>query len=122
MRILIIEDLDIWQAKYRQQLPAEVEIVQATSLADARVEMATMVINEEPFDAIIVDGYFDGEEADTMNLIERFRASGFPGPLIAASGSSEYNELLMQAGCTHNAKDKTGVVPLLLKILNLPPA
>lgn len=121
-RILIIEDVELWQEKYRKKLPATVEIVRATTMREAKVEMAIMATGGNPFDAIVVDGYLDGEQTDTRRLVELLRASGFSGPLIAASGSSEFNEVLMKAGCTHNAVNKAAVAHTLLRILHLPSA
>ena len=128
-RVLIIEDKEEWQEKYRRGLPSVVEIVGATNLKDANVAIAQLATGIATFDAIVVDACLRGDDPDTLHLVERLRAIGFTGPIIAGSNSEYYNSVLMHAGCTHEAKSrnpqaldpraKEGVLPILLTVLNL---
>lgn len=130
-RILIIEDSDRWQGKYRAGLRrSTVEIVEARTFGDAEKVIKQMIAGATTFDAIVFDGCLnDKDDFDAPPLVQMVKGFGFKGPMIAGSNSNYYNGKLMEAGCTHEARaldrqssfplEKEGVLPILRTVLNL---
>jgi hypothetical protein len=118
-KILIIEDSAVWQANYRTGLPATVEIIEARTFEEGRTAIAQLATNPTAFDIMIVDGCLYSDNFDTPPLVEQALSLGFKGPIVAGSSNPTLNEMLMQRGCTHNAKIKESVLRFLRTNFNI---
>ncbi len=112
-KVLIVEDKDYIQARWRQALDGRVEVVSAFSIKEAMDKFAT---NPDVV-AIVMDACVPGEEPTTPPLVTKFRET-FKGPMIAASAAPWYRKELMRAGCDHESQ-KDDVPQKLLEILGL---
>ncbi|MBI2037522.1 MAG: hypothetical protein HYT15_01125 [Candidatus Magasanikbacteria bacterium] len=118
-RVLVIEDLTEWQTKYRQDLPATVEIVPVTTLAGATTVVNQILAHTVPdFDVIVVDGSLH-ESGDTVLLAKRLGEAGYGARMIAGSNSIDSNfDLRVISGCEHEAR-KDQVVDKIREILGI---
>ena len=58
---------------------------------------------KDDISAIILDGCIPGHALNTERFILGARAGGFTNPIIAASSSWLYRDLMVEAGCSHQA-------------------
>lgn len=111
--ILIADDLPGVISRYEDRLHSDTTTtVSATSLE--QLELVFDVYFEE-IDAIILDGCIPGNDLNTVEFIERARQQGFYRPIIAASSAAYFRQLMVEAGCSHEAsKDKAPELALQL--------
>lgn len=86
MRILIIEDEDIWAERARvavAELP-DAELVHARTGADGRARALS-----EPFDLLILDRVIDSDGADGLKLLADLRERGVTAPALILSSLGE---------------------------------
>lgn len=53
--------------------------------------------------AIILDGCIPGHSVNTIGFILEARSSGFTAPIVASSSLQSYREMMVRAGCSHQA-------------------
>lgn len=58
---------------------------------------------KDDISVIILDGCIPGHSLNTERFILDARASGYSNPIIAASSSWLYRDLMVEAGCSHQA-------------------
>ncbi|MDO8589727.1 MAG: response regulator [bacterium] len=111
-KVLIVEDEEEWQRIWTRHLKREgAEVIVASSVEDG----------ERLFEAnadltlVIIDGSVGGEKLNSASLIQKMRQT-FPGPIVAASGSSIFRKQMMKIGCSHEA-EKHMISMLVSKIL-----
>lgn len=110
-RVLIVEDKEEVQARYKGYLP-ELEIVSALTIPDA-----LQAFEDNPnFDAIVMDACVPGDTPNTISLVMHFRDT-YEGPMIAASSEESYRIRLMKAGCDHES-NKDDLPQNLLQVLS----
>lgn len=110
-RILIVEDDAAQQARYKAALP-EHEIVPAETWSDG---LRLFMANKDSLDAIVLDGILGSNGLYGYELVQAIKATGYEGPIIAASGSATQREKMMQAGATYERLKPD--VPLFLNHL-----
>ena len=104
MIVLVVDDEKTWPDYYRTCVIDEpVQVFHAW-----RIDEAEQLLDEhrENIEVIIVDGYLGEPFQETLEFISRIRASGFTGPLIAASSSYKNNLAMRTRGCSHIAECK----------------
>ncbi len=86
MRILIIEDEDLWAERAREAV---------ADLPDARLEHARTGADgraralAEPFDLLILDRVIDSDQADGLKILAELRARGVTAPALILSSLGE---------------------------------
>lgn len=58
---------------------------------------------KDDISAIVLDGCVPGHTVNTLPFILGARSRGFTAPIIAASSSLPYRQMMMRAGCSHQA-------------------
>ena len=112
MKVLVVDDERCYWRQWQEELPA-VKIIGASSAAEAEEKFSA---NEEDIIAVVLDGSLSlAGHLDTLPLVEVFRRT-FKGPIIAASGCTDYREQLVEAGCDHEI-EKNFVARLLRDII-----
>ena len=93
--VLIVEDEERWQEQFKSFLPDTATVLQATSLAQAE-----KLYSENPMiDFIIMTGCVDHADLlDTIPLIKKIRET-YKGEMVAISGSYDYVDDMIAAGC-----------------------
>lgn len=111
--ILIIEDslALIEDAKFR--LAGLCKLTFASNISDARSQIHN---NLDSFDLIAFDACLPGETPNTIPLVHEAIKLKFKGEMIAISSAPDYNQLLLNAGCT-KAIYKPEVIDLILDLL-----
>lgn len=69
--------------------------------------------------AIIIDGCIPGHTPNTLEFIKLARLTGFDKPIIAASSSPLYRNMMVDAGCSHQAP-KAMAAELVADLLTRP--
>lgn len=110
--IFIVEDNADTVEAYTEVLRGSAVVVAATTVPEAEAVIASGI----PFAAVLMDGCLTGHELETEPLVRLLRDGGFPGPVIATSSRSEFQERLLAAGCDH-ACDKGDAWKLALELL-----
>ncbi len=95
-RILFVEGDHDWLRRYRDELP-QLDFRGAVTLEEAE----DFWRNDGPFDCIVVCGFLPGRASSTVPFVQKVRAEGFGGPIIAASNSCHTRDELLEAGCSH---------------------
>lgn len=109
-KVLIVEDDDLCQTMYTDCLGKTTEILSATTLEDGK-----RLFDENPDIAIVVmDACVPGGKPNSMKLVKHIRKT-FSGPMIAASSDSDYQDILVEAGCS--LKSPKYEVPSLVREL-----
>ncbi|MDD5289807.1 MAG: hypothetical protein PHT40_01230 [Patescibacteria group bacterium] len=116
-KVLVVEDRDSDFSPMERVFKfhdknSEIEILHAKTLKEGE----NLFFANPDVEVIIMDACVEGDEPDSMPLIEKIVKSGFKKPIIAASGSSLNNDELITAGATHKA-DKYKAVKLALQFL-----
>lgn len=112
-KVLIVEDNEMQQAKYREALKSFVIIFEALTIDKAEEFFA----QHTNFDAIIFDACVPGNTPTTPPIIKKFKET-FLGPMIATSSDLNYRTLLLHAGCNYESS-KDNVPGFLLEVLKL---
>lgn len=117
-RILIVEDKQRHYTRWQAALDEVAECTIATSIDEARDAFA-----RGQFDLIILDACVPGDHPTTPPLAREFRET-FSGPMVAASSSYGYCEMLRHAGCDYfvDHRGKLAVPEIVLAILFAQPA
>ena len=112
--ILLVEDGVQYLVHWKRELEDDgYEVFCAENIPDALALFPT-----KQWAAIAVDGCIGGDEFNSPPLIKKFKAESQPGcPIIAASRSEELREMMVAAGCTHEARKKDHVPGLIDHIL-----
>ncbi len=114
--VLVVEDYGSYFQRIQADLGDKVEILWAKTKETAKEFFENKCKN---LALIIMDACVPGDEPNTMELVEKIKASNkFKGPIIACSAIDEYREKLLNAGATHEA-DKRGAGKLALELLGL---
>ena len=116
MKVLFVDDSRSQLESYHVRSAAFPEGTQcffAHTLA-----MAGARFRAHQFDAIVLDGCVPGDELNSLPFIDMVRARGYTGILVAASGSTVFRKQMMDAGCTHEVREKGQAIKLLLEVLN----
>ncbi len=96
--LLLVEDLKHHQKEFIDALQNTVDITCASTEKEAREAFT----GKKDFDIIAMDGCLNGDKVDTVELVKFIRLT-YTGPIVAISGSIEYNKTLLAAGCSHQA-------------------
>ncbi len=102
VKILLVEDQPRYHQRWQREiaeLTERVEVLSALSISEAEEYFATHV---RELAAIAIDACVPGDQPNTICLVKKFRKK-FKGPIIAISGQSEFKQLLLQAGCSHES-------------------
>lgn len=112
--VFIVEDDLDTQKTYTEALGSLVRIITATSIEEAerKWEQYKLIIT-----LVVMDGCVQSHTLNTPPLVQKIRET-FDGPILAASSSKHYRDVLMQCGCTHSPERKQFVPALVLEILN----
>ena len=71
---------------------------------------------KDDISAIILDGCIPGHSVNTIEFILNARSTGFTKPIVASSSLESYREMMVRAGCSHQApKDEAAM--LVAKLL-----
>lgn len=101
--VLLVDDREDVIHYYKQQLLETYNI--STMSATTLKELDEKFDEYSPeIDVIILDGCMPGDDLNTVDFITRARAEGFAKPIIAASGSPLYRQLMFEAGCSHKSE------------------
>ena len=98
-RILLIEDNYDKQKMFIDALKDKATIACATTEEQAR----EIFDKTQNITLIAVDACLVRDEPDTLGLVAYLR-SKYIGPIIAISSNKDYNQKLMNAGCSHQEK------------------
>jgi len=112
-KVLVVEDEKFFHDKWRNELGDKIILLSAFSIEDAEKQFAS----NSDIAAIVMDACVPKDVSITLYLVQDFRKT-FTGPMIAASGSGEYRQQLIQAGCDHESK-KSSVPQKILEVLGL---
>lgn len=91
MRILFVENHEVFAAVVGEKFLAAHEVVVVPSLAGARASLAA-----QRYDAILLD--FDLDDGKGVELAVELRAAGDATPIIAVSAREDGNQKLITAG------------------------
>ena len=97
-KILIVEDDTYYYNEWRLELEGMVVLIFASSIKEAEQQFTT----NPDLSVIVMDACVPGDRPTTPPLVQKFRET-FSGPMIAISGSEQYRNQLMQAGCDHKS-------------------
>lgn len=100
---LIADDIPKFISYYKKELlnRHNVSTISATTLSMLYKQFDKYI---DSIDVIILDGCIPGSTLNTLGFIEYARRSGFTKPIIAASSLPYYRELMLDAGCSHEAE------------------
>ncbi|OGD67727.1 hypothetical protein A2442_04120 [Candidatus Campbellbacteria bacterium RIFOXYC2_FULL_35_25] len=114
--ILVVEDhvIDFMMMKRMLVGRGDVDVIRHETLEGCET---IFFENLEAIDLVIMDACVPGDEPNSMPLIRKMKKSGFDKPIITASSKESYNQILLDAGATHNGKSKMGAVELALTLL-----
>jgi CheY-like chemotaxis protein len=93
-----------------------IDVVAATSLEELDTAYAR---HQHEIAAVILDGCIPGDSVNTIGFIKAARAGGFTKPIVAASSLWEYRDMMMYAGCSHQAP-KEQAADLIADLLSAP--
>jgi DNA-binding response OmpR family regulator len=93
MRLLFVENHDVFAEVVRRRFLASHEVVVVPTLAGARE-----ALGRSSFDVILVD--FDLDDGKGVELVRELSESGNKTPTIGVSAKGECNEKLLAAGAT----------------------
>jgi DNA-binding NtrC family response regulator len=110
-KLLIIEDDSAVIDAYRSLLSEHVEIVVAKTISEAD----RVVFGPDLFDAAIIDACICRNHINTIPFVKELRRR-LTCPMIAGSSDSFFNDLLVEAGCSHKAS-KYEAAELALRLL-----
>ena len=71
---------------------------------------------KDDISAIILDGCIPGHEVNTIDFILMARRAGFTAPIVASSSLGSYRQMMVRAGCSHEAP-KSEAPHLVAKLL-----
>lgn len=110
MKVLIVEDnaASLWLMSEALHQGGH-DVVLATTLGQA-----VRLFQETRPDAVAIDACLGSKKPNSLGFVKFMRHS-YTGPIIAISGSKRYNELLLQAGCSH-ACTKTTLTELIQQL------
>lgn len=101
LKILIVEDDQDWQQAYRRALGDRWTLLSALTLNEGK----ELFLGNPDIALIVVDACIQKDEPNAMGWVKEIRLrGGFSGPMIAASRSEYFRELLLNAGCDHQAE------------------
>ncbi len=108
--ILIIEDEELQRRRYKEQWE-ELGTGIGTLTADSLQAAASYYDNAPKGQIVgmIVDGAVPGGYLNTIPFIQRLRADGYHGVMIAASTRVDYRRTMVQYGCTDEAEKRYAV-------------
>lgn len=112
--VLIFEDHPTWQQVFASAVDADsYDVVTADSPAAGRQKFDEV---RDRVALVVMDGALGGDDLNSLPLIRYIREAGYTGPMIAASGLSDYRVDMVRAGCDHSeGKDQVpGLVESLL--------
>jgi len=113
-KVLIIEDQKRAHLEYEYGLRNLVQILSAFTIEEGR-----KIYKENPdLWLIVMDACVPGGDPNTLDLTREIRKSFIGRPMIAASMSEKFQDLLIEAGCDHKA-DKSQVVDKIKELLKL---
>lgn len=115
--LMVDDDIDTYEYIAEYWLKnSDYTLITATTL-DAGWKLYTE--NKESIVGIIMDGCIASnlDAPDTLPLIQSIRTDGFTGPMVAASLDPSFCKLMVEAGCTMLAEDKTNAAFHLLELL-----
>ncbi len=119
-KVLLVEDdediqkmwKEMWEFSLAEETrKTEIVFISAFSLKEAEKKFFT----EAGWTAVVIDACVRDNQPNTPPLVKKIRTT-FNGPIIAVSGNSDYQNLLMAAGCSHKC-DKTDLPNFLIKVL-----
>ena len=118
-RILIVDDEDRPKRKYRIALevafPGAVEVITASTLYDAQCQFQD---NKTDLILVVMDACLEGGTPDTLQLVQEIKNSKeFTGKIIANSGSPEYQQQLIDAGCHNTSPGKVRLETDIVEIV-----
>ena len=112
-KVLVVEDEEEVQGRYKQQLGSKVVLISALSIEEAEEQFAA----NPDIDAIVMDACVPGDRPTTRPLVRMIRGT-FAGPMIATSGHPGYRKILVEDGCSHESS-KYNLPSKLLEVLGL---
>lgn len=120
-KVLVVEDDAAAVAAIREKLAGMVEVLTASTLADAyRIARQTPDFVAVACDGLVPQRMFD-EPSPTVSFVEFLRnRQSFTGHILAMSSEKSLNGKLVQAGCNH-VSTKSEAPRLLLQLLELAP-
>ena len=91
MRILLVENHQLFAETVRREFLASHDVAVAPSL-----DLARVLLSRQTYDVVLVD--FDLDDGKGTDLVVELRAAGFRGRVIAVSSHQRGNDLLLKAG------------------------
>jgi CheY-like chemotaxis protein len=105
IRILVIEDEEtfhtLWREILRESVP-DIEYIPAYNIGEATDEFGKYGFGRD-LSAIVLGACTPGSQINTLPLLRFFRAANDKVPIIATSGTPLFQEILLNAGCSHRA-------------------
>lgn len=111
-KVLVLDDDRAWLEDYEKALCGKVLALSTRLISETRQRFA----EHTDIAVIVLDGRLDDPESMYSYALATELRRQFNGPMIAASGSKEYREELIRAGCDHQS-EKADVPNLVLKLL-----
>lgn len=112
-KVLIVEDVELYQKRYAQMLKGKVELLQALDLKDGK----RLFLENPDISLVVMDACISEDTPNSIPLVKKIRET-FTGPIIAASADPSYRKFLVDAGCSHQAP-KADVPSLICTILGI---
>lgn len=113
--ILILEDTpDIYEMYEMQAFTQHLLVILAHDVPHAAASFAE---HRDEIQAIVFDGKINGQVQPTCDLVSQIKASGFRGPMVAASLHPDTNDYLIAAGCDHKVRDKHSAIETVATLL-----
>lgn len=110
-KVLVIEDEVIIQRLIKNVLRRfELEVLSALTLSEA---CDLFQLNQEEIIIVVIDGSIETpDKLDTIPLIRKI-SENFDRPIVAISSREDFNQALLQNGCTHYGQKPDIIDPIL---------
>jgi hypothetical protein len=95
LKVLVVEDQSHWQDDFKHSLREVADLIPAFTMDQAR----QLFYQTSNLAAIVVDTSLTGSANDTCPLVQEIRASGYCGPIIAASVGRNSTHRMIETGC-----------------------
>ena len=118
IRVLVIEDEETFHTLWREILcesVPDIEYIPVYTIDEAVIEFGKYGFGRG-LDAIVLGACTPGNQLNTLPLLRFFRAANDRVPIVATSGTPLFQEILLNAGCSHRA-DMADVPRTVLAIL-----
>lgn len=120
-KVVIFEDNERVLRPYREFADDlyDVEFIFCTDITDATPEFLEEHFRNGQLPVVVVmDACLPGDKPTTSSLVRAIRRLGYKGPMFAGSSESDYNEILLRAGCDRKLDSKEEGLQRVREILD----